>query len=64
MLTYIILGTNRTELIGDLYRLEMEKRSEMVCTDQEWLETSMKFFQSAQTSLQIMQLKSLESKKT
>ena len=38
------LGTNRTELIGDLYRLEMEKRSEMVCTDEEWLETSINFF--------------------
>lgn len=38
------LGTKNTEQKGDLYRLEMEKRCEMVCTDEEWLETSANFF--------------------
>ena len=38
------LGTKNAEQKGDLYRLEMEKRCEMVCTDEEWLETSVNFF--------------------
>jgi predicted metal-dependent HD superfamily phosphohydrolase len=38
------LGIKSTEQKEDLYRLEMEKRGEMVCTDEEWLETSVNFF--------------------
>ena len=38
------LGTVSTEQRGDLYRMEMEKRNKQVCTDEEWLETSIDFF--------------------
>ena len=37
------LGTKDTEQRGDLYRLEIEKRGDMVFTDEEWLETSVNF---------------------
>jgi HD-GYP domain-containing protein (c-di-GMP phosphodiesterase class II) len=37
------LGTKNTKQKGDLFRLEMEKRNQIVCTDEEWLETSIKF---------------------
>jgi predicted metal-dependent HD superfamily phosphohydrolase len=38
------LGTASTEQRGDLYRMEMEKRNKQVCTDEEWLKTSIDFF--------------------
>jgi len=38
------LGAKSTDQKENLYRLEMEKRGEMVCTDEEWLETSVNFF--------------------
>jgi predicted metal-dependent HD superfamily phosphohydrolase len=37
------LGTNSFEEKGDLFRSEIEKRGEGVCTDQEWLEISERF---------------------
>lgn len=38
------IGMKDFEEKGDLLRLEFEKRSDKICTDQEWLERSFQFF--------------------
>jgi HD-GYP domain-containing protein (c-di-GMP phosphodiesterase class II) len=38
------LGTKSFEEKGDLFRLEIENRGDGICTDQEWLEISERFF--------------------
>jgi len=40
------LGTRIFEEKGDLFRLEIEKRGDGVCSDQEWLEISERFFKN------------------
>ena len=40
------LGTKVFEEKGDLFRLEIEKRGDGACTDQEWLEISERFFRN------------------
>ena len=40
------LGTKIFEEKGDLFRLEIEKRGDGICTDQEWLELSERFFKN------------------
>jgi HD-GYP domain-containing protein (c-di-GMP phosphodiesterase class II) len=40
------LGTKSFEDKGDLFRLEIEKRGDGICTDQEWLEISERFFKN------------------
>jgi len=40
------LGTKIFEEKGDLFRLEIEKRGDGVCSDQEWLEISERFFKN------------------
>ena len=40
------LGTKSFEEKSDLFRLEIEKRGDGICTDQEWLEISERFFKN------------------
>jgi hypothetical protein len=40
------LGTKSFEEKGDLFRLEIENRGDGICTDQEWLEISERFFKN------------------